>query len=54
MILDMRRACLMVLLSFFEAGNNDSACCVAVFDSDFLSIDFEGLTELPGNVRRGA
>jgi hypothetical protein len=51
-ILDMRWACLMARLSFLEAGNNDSACCVRA--SDFLSMDFEGLAAFSGRERRGA
>jgi hypothetical protein len=52
--LDMRRACLIALLSFLDAGNSDSACCTGGSDWDFLSMDLNGFAELRGNGRSGA
>lgn len=54
MTLDMRRACLIAFLSFLEAGNSDSTCCVGASDFDVLSMDFDGFAELLGNGRSGA
>ena len=52
--LDMRRACFIALLSLLVAGNSDPACCFGWSVFDFLSMDFEGVAELPGNGRSGA
>lgn len=51
---DMRRACLIALLSFLEAGNSNSACRVRASAGDFLSMDLDGFAELRGNGRSGA
>ena len=49
---DMRRACFIALLSFFEAGNSESPGWLVV--PDFLRMDFEGLADDSGSLRSGA